>query len=204
MERIMTQQRETRALSAPVEVRAKDGGRTIAGYAAIFNEVADIGGYFREQIAPGAFTKAVKGDVRALFDHDSAHVLGRTKSGTLRLREDERGLAVEIDLPDTQVARDLTASMERGDIDGMSFGFVVTKQTWDETQDPPLRTVQEVELSEVSVVTFPAYPDASIALRSLTEARKEQGRHNSSAAQRRIAARKAEQEMRLRGILPAG
>lgn len=201
----MTLQREVRALSAPVEVRAAEGGgRTIAGYAAVFNSETDIGGYFREVIAPGAFADSISADVRALFDHDSAHVLGRTKSGTLRLREDDKGLAVEIDLPDTQVARDLAASMERGDIDGMSFGFMVTKQEWDETQDPPLRTIRGVELFEVSVVTFPAYPETSVALRSLDDAKKErdkeQARRNAEAAQRRIAARKAEQEMKLRRI----
>jgi HK97 family phage prohead protease len=160
---------ERRAHSTPL--KRAEGSRTIAGYAAVFNSETDIGGYFREKIAPGAFSNAVSEDVRALFDHDTAHVLGRTKSGTLRLREDDHGLAVEIDLPDTQVARDLTASMERGDIDGMSFGFRVTKQEWDESQDPPLRTIREVELHEVSVVTFPAYGDTEIALRSLEEAR---------------------------------
>lgn len=195
---------ERRALTAPIEVRAADASRTISGYAAVFNSETDIGGYFREKIAPGAFSKAVSADVRALFDHDSAHVLGRTKAGTLRLREDDHGLAVEIDLPDTSVARDLAASMERGDIDGMSFGFRVTKQQWDEAQDPPLRTIQEVELHEVSVVTFPAYPDTEIALRSLDEVKKEIGKRNAEAAQRRIAEakRKAEAEQKFRRLSP--
>lgn len=194
---------ERRALAAPIEVRAADtGGRTIAGYAAIFNSVAEIGSYFREQIAPGAFTKAIKGDVRALFDHDSSQVLGRSAAGTLRLSEDDKGLAVEIDLPDTQIARDLTASMERGDIDGMSFGFMVTRQEWDETQDPPLRTIKEVELREVSVVTFPAYEDTEIALRSLQDDRadRERRQHNADQARARIAQRKAEAEHKFRRL----
>lgn len=164
---------ERRALAAPLQLRTGENGRTIGGYAAIFNSVADIGGFFREQIAPGAFESALDGDVRALFDHDTAHVLGRTKSGTLRLAEDDKGLAVEIDLPDTSIARDLAASMERGDIDGMSFGFRVTKQEWDESGEIPLRTIREVELFEVSVVTFPAYTDTEAALRCLRDARKE-------------------------------
>lgn len=195
---------ERRALTSPIEVRASDKGRTIGGYAAVFNSETDIGGYFREKIAPGAFAPALKGDVRALFDHDSAHVLGRTKSGTLRLSEDDKGLAVEIDLPDTQTARDLTASMERGDIDGMSFGFRVTKQEWDETQDPPLRTIQEVELLEVSVVTFPAYDDTEIALRDLesarSEAEKARAERNAKRAEARIAERKAAAEQKFRKI----
>jgi HK97 family phage prohead protease len=154
---------ERRALTAPLEVRADS--RTIAGYAAVFNSVTDIGGMFREQIAPGAFKSSMAGDVRALFDHDTSHVLGRTKSETLRLKEDAHGLAVEIDLPDTQTGRDLRESMTRGDIDGMSFGFRVTKQEWDESGEIPLRTIREVELFEVSVVTFPAYADTEVALR---------------------------------------
>lgn len=193
---------ERRALTTPLEVRAADEGRTITGYAAIFNSETDIGGYFREQIAPGAFSPSLSGDVRALFDHDSAHVLGRTKSGTLRLREDDKGLAVEIDLPNTQTARDLTASLERGDIDGMSFGFRVTKQEWDETQDPPLRTIREVELSEVSVVTFPAYADTEIALRSLEDAKAERdkAREESTRKADNYFKRKAETEQKVRRI----
>ena len=191
---------ERRALAAPLTVR--EDSRTVAGYAAVFNSITDIGGMFREQIAPGAFKPSLAADVRALFDHDSAHVLGRTKAGTLRLKEDERGLAVEIDLPETQVARDLTASMARGDIDGMSFGFRVTKQEWDDTQDPPLRTIREVELHEVSVVTFPAYDDTEVALRSLDNERaeREKAEHNKAMAQKRIAERKAETENKIRGI----
>lgn len=195
---------ERRALTTPLEVRADSGARTITGYAAVFNTETDIGGYFRERIAPGAFAEAIKGDVRALFDHDSAHVLGRTKSGTLRLEEDERGLRIEIDLPDTQTARDLAASMERGDIDGMSFGFEVLRQTWDETTgDIPLRTVEEVRLHEVSVVTFPAYADTEVALRSMDDAREEAKRraeHNRLNAEARIAERKAQAEQKFRKI----
>jgi HK97 family phage prohead protease len=191
---------ERRALTAPLEVRAES--RTIAGYAAVFNSETDIGGMFREQIAPGAFKASLSGDVRALFDHDTAHVLGRTKAGTLRLSEDERGLAVEIDLPDTQTGRDLRESMNRGDIDGMSFGFRVTKQEWDESGETPLRTIREVELFEVSVVTFPAYADTEVALRSLNDERGERERkeQNAARAKARIAARKAEQEQKFRGI----
>jgi HK97 family phage prohead protease len=163
---------EKRTLVRPVELRAKDGARMAAGYAALFNSETDIGGYFREVIAPGAFADAIGGDVLALYDHDMGRVIGRSTAGTLRMTEDDTGLAVEIDLPDTTDGRDLTALMERGDIRGMSFGFMVTKETWDESAEPPLRTIQGVDLIEVSAVARPAYSDTTIALRSLTEARR--------------------------------
>jgi HK97 family phage prohead protease len=160
---------EKRSHTGAVEHRADDGKRTLVGYAAVWNRLADIGGWFQEQIAPGAFTDAIKGDVRALVDHDTGRVIGRTKSGTLRLAEDGTGLRVEIDVPDTSDGNDLWVLVERGDISGMSFGFRVTKETWDETGDVPVRTIQALELMEVSAVAFPAYDDTTIGLRSLEE-----------------------------------
>lgn len=197
---------ETRTLTRPLEVRAAEKSRTIGGYAAVFNSEADIGGHFREVIAPGAFNAALKQDVRALIDHDSGRVIGRTTAGTLRLKQDETGLAVEIDLPDTTDGRDLGTLIERGDISGMSFGFIVTKQSWDETVEPPTRTIEAVDLREVSVVAFPAYDDTSIALRSLEDARKSaekdraQAERNAQQAQARIAARKAHTEQKFRRL----
>lgn len=176
---------ETRTLSRPLEVRkAGTEGRTIGGYAAVFNSDTDIGDCWREVIAPGAFSGSIGGDVRALIDHDSGRVIGRTTAGTLRLSEDETGLACEIDLPDTQDGRDLATLIERGDISGMSFGFIVTKQEWDETGDVPVRTIQAVDLIEVSVVAFPAYPDTSIGMRSLEQLRRKK---NFNAAAKRVA-----------------
>jgi HK97 family phage prohead protease len=188
---------ETRTLTRTPEVRATEKGRTIGGYAAVFNSQADIGDSFREIIAPGAFTAAMKQDVRALIDHDSGRVIGRTAAGTLRLTQDDTGLAVEIDLPDTQDGRDLGTLIERGDITSMSFGFIVTKQTWDETGDIPTRTIEAVDLREVSVVAFPAYDDTSIALRSLDQARREQRELNHSAASLRLRL-KADLDLRTR------
>jgi len=188
---------ETRTLTRPVEVRAAQNGRTIGGYAAVFNSTADIGGSFREVIAPGAFASAMSADVRALIDHDSGRVIGRTTAGTLRLSEDATGLAVEIDLPDTTDGRDLAVLMERGDVSGMSFGFIVTKQTWDETGPIPTRTIEAVDLREVSVVAFPAYDDTSIALRDLDSARKETRKHHNQSG---YSLRKAKTEMSLRGL----
>lgn len=178
---------ERRAITSPPEVRASDAGKTAKGYAALFNSKADIGGYFSETIAPGAFSETIKkSDVRALIDHDSGRVIGRSTAGTLRLKEDDKGLAVEIDLPDTSDGRDLAVQLDRGDISGMSFGFRVTHDEWDESGDIPARTIHKVELFEVSAVAFPAYDDTSIAMRSLDEARKDQKRKNFNAAAHRL------------------
>lgn len=143
----------------------EDGKRTMSGHAAVFNTQTDLGWGIREQIAPGAFTESIKeDDVRALFNHDANYVLGRNKAGTLTMREDEKGLAVEIDPPDTQFAKDLTVLMERGDITQMSFAFQVIKQSWEEKEDYDLRTLEKVRLWDVSPVTYPAYTQTDIAV----------------------------------------
>jgi HK97 family phage prohead protease len=152
-----------------VESRAEEEKRTLVGYAAVFNSDTDIGGWWVERIAPGAFADSIGGDVRALVDHDMGRVIGRTKSGTLRLAEDDKGLRIEIDVPNTTDGNDLWELVERGDISGMSFGFHVTKQEWDETIDPPVRTIQAIDLIEVSAVAWPAYDDTEIGKRSLKE-----------------------------------
>lgn len=192
---------ERRALVRPLNVREQDEHRTVAGYAAVFGAAADIAGQFREILAPGAFRDTIGGDVRALIDHDSGRVIGRTTAGTLRLAEDDVGLAVEIDLPDTQDGRDLATLIARGDISGMSFGFVVTRQEWDETGDMPTRTILAVDLREVSAVAFPAYDDTSIALRSLESARREKRRRNFRAAANRVLARKVSIDLRTRRLV---
>lgn len=190
---------EQRSLVLPVERRADGDKVTVAGYAAVFGEVANIGGWFDETLARGAFTETLKtADVRAYFDHDRGRVLGRSSAGTLRLKEDAKGLHVEIDLPDTSDGRDVATLVERGDISGMSFGFSVLRQEWDETVDPPRRTILEVELREVSIVSEPAYDGTSIARRSLETARQERAQQHP--AHRRIEARRALMEQRIRGI----
>ncbi|RME94663.1 MAG: HK97 family phage prohead protease [Alphaproteobacteria bacterium] len=173
----MDDRSEIRALGEIGEIRAggDENARTITGYAAVFDAPTEIGGMFREQIRPGAFADAIKGDdVRALVDHNSSLVLGRTRAGTLRLSEDDRGLRVEIDLPETQLARDLAVSIERGDVNQMSFGFSMRggKEAWDDSGEVPLRTIERVgSLFDVSVVTYPAYPETEAAVRSLGEYR---------------------------------
>lgn len=151
---------ERRAFS---DVRAN--GRRLEGYAATFGAEAQLG-TFVETIEPGAFRSSLVGDVLALLDHDSGKVLGRTRSGTLRLSEDTRGLAFSLDVPDTQAGRDVLALAERGDLGGMSFGFTVPKdgERWQGNR----RSLRNVALREVSVVSaWPAYPDTELSLRAL-------------------------------------
>jgi len=156
--------------SAPLEVRAK--GRRLEGYAALFNTEARIGGRFIEIVRPGAFRSslAAGGDLLALVDHDPARVLARTKSGTLRLAEDTRGLAFDLDLPDTQPARDVLALAERGDLGGASFGFTVPLGGDEWSGDR--RELRTVDLFEVSIVAaWPAYDATFVDVRSRAQAR---------------------------------
>jgi HK97 family phage prohead protease len=153
--------------------RAEGKAPRIGGYAAVFNsESVDLGG-FVERIAPGAFGGSLsKGaDVRALWNHDRNVILGRTKSGTLRLTEDARGLAFELDLPDTQAGRDLAVLVERKDISGMSFAFRTQADNWAKVAGAWLRTLLEVDLIDVSPVTFPAYPATEVGVRAACDAR---------------------------------
>ena len=161
------------------EVRLHDnaGTPTIRGYAAVFNQLSEDLGGFREQLTAGAFTDALgNSDVRALINHDPNLVLGRNKSGTLTMSEDATGLQVEITPPDTQAARDLVALMKRGDVSQMSFAFTVAKEDQAWTRDgtgPWLRTIKRVNrLYDVSVVTYPAYPQTTAAARALEDLQK--------------------------------
>lgn len=162
----------------------------VVGHAAVFDRLSEpIGGLFRERIAPGAFRRALeeRQDVRALIDHDPGRVLGRTASGTLRMAQDGRGLAVEIDLPDTSYARDLAEVMARGDVDQMSFGFMVRDDELLDRESAdglPIREVRDVDLFDVSVVTFPAYPDTDAAVREF-RSRYGSGRKGRSVAEAR-------------------
>jgi len=170
---------EKRAVVSDLEIRAAGDGAatTVFGYAAVFDSPSEVladwfTGAFREIVDPGAFTKtlAETPDVRALVDHNPSLILGRTSAGTLRLSEDDAGLAVEIDLPDTTLARDLVVSMRRGDVTQMSFAFRTIKDTWGEAADGmPVRHLAEVALrdGDVSVVTYPAYQATTADVRSL-------------------------------------
>lgn len=151
------------------EMRESGDGMSFSGYAAVFNSESELLGSFRETIAPGAFGKSLRSrnNVRMLLNHNPEKVLGSTRAKTLRLSEDSTGLLAEADLPPTTVGRDLSISMQRGDIDSMSFGFTVPRggDKWNE--DGSRRELREVRLIEVSVVTFPAYPQTSAQVRSV-------------------------------------
>lgn len=145
--------------------------RKIVGYAAVFNKDSEDLGGFVERIAPGAFTEAIAtSDVRALFNHDQNLILARNTSGTLELIEDETGLRYEFEAPDTSFGNDLLEMIKRGDVNQSSFGFTVKSDTWEEQEGKVYRTINKVNrLYDVSPVTFPAYPDASVAVRSMQE-----------------------------------
>ena len=168
--------REIRAIPAEFRIQQTENEPLkIIGYAARFNELSEEMWGMREKIAPGAFTEAIgKSDVRSLWNHDPNYVLGRTKNGTLQIREDEQGLFYEVTPPDAQWARDLVESIKRGDVDQSSFAFTVEAQEWDERSDPITRTIVKVrELFDVSPVTYPAYPTATSGVRSLKDVAEE-------------------------------
>lgn len=149
-----------------VRFRAEDAP-TLAGYAAVYNRMSEDLGGWRERIAPGAFSASLGEDIRAFWNHDVGEILGRTKSGTLRLSDDERGLRIEVDPPNTALARARVETVRRGDVDQMSFGFRALEDEWNVEDGMPVRTLRAVQLFEVSFVTFPAYPETSAAVRSL-------------------------------------
>lgn len=163
---IQLEKRTYKSSDIGIEKR-EDGGPVIKGHAAIFN-VIESGGWFREQVAPGAFKESLKqDDVRALWNHNTEIVLGRNKADTLKLWEDKKGLAVEIYPSDTELVRGYMDMIERGDVSQMSFGFIVKKAMWEEEEDQDdLRTIQQVELWEVSPVTFPFYKGTDVSLKS--------------------------------------
>jgi len=159
--------REIRTLSGG-ELRADSAGHLV-GHAAVFgSESVDLGG-FRETILPGAFSRALaeRQDVRALVNHQPSAILGRTRSGTLILREDARGLYFDVQIGDTQLGRDIRESVGRGDVDQCSFAFVCPPGGDRWSEGGTKRQLIDVDLIDVSVVTFPAYEATSVAARSL-------------------------------------
>jgi len=156
---------------------------------------------FREVIAPGAFTDAIgRDDVVFLWNHDSDTVMARTRSGTLTLEQDDRGLkmSASLDRDDPDVQR-IYHKMKRGDVDKMSFAFFPEVQEWDDSGDTPLRTIRSASLHDVSAVTHPAYDGTEIGLRSLEETRRAVREKNRLHAAARVA-RKAQAEQRFRNI----
>ena len=163
-------------LPVSLESRA-DGKKVITGYAAVFYDPNDPGTEYRmwsdmvERIMPGAFDKALReDDVRGLFNHDDSAILGRTKSGTMRLSVDRKGLKYEIDPPDTSCARDLMQSLARGDVDGSSFLFQPVVNTYREVDGVYFVERNEVKLFDVGPVAFPAYESTEASVRSVADA----------------------------------
>ena len=161
-----------------VRIEKRDGQPTkIVGYAAVFYRADDPGTQYElysghvERIQPGAFKRAIEqaDDVRGLFNHEPSQILGRTKSGTMRLSEDETGRRYEIDVPDTQVGRDVVPSIERGDVTGSSFAFAVSEGGSEIRKDGQVtvREITGVDLYDSGPVTYPAYDATTTGLRAI-------------------------------------
>lgn len=177
---------------ASIEIRMDETGEApvLRGHAAVVGAWSEDLGGFREMIMPGAFSDCLGDDVRALKNHDSNFVMGRTKSGTLRITEDAGGLAIENDPPDTTYSRDLQVSMKRGDIDQMSFAFSVAEggDNWKKSDDGMYeRTISKIKrLYDVSYVTYPAYPSTDCALRTLENLKEKEVPEVSNIYSRRL------------------
>lgn len=148
------------------ELRA--AGRELVGHAATWDTPARIEGRFIETIRRGAFRDSLASgqDCACLVDHDPSRLIGRTSSGTLQLREDDKGLAYTVAVPHTTLGDDLLELARRGDLGGCSFGFTVPPggDAWNATRDR--RELRSVALAEVSVIHFrPAYPNTSVGVR---------------------------------------
>lgn len=161
----MEQERRSLAL----EIRAdEEHPRRVVGYAAVFSSRTDIGGMFTEEIAPGAFRDVLERDVAALFNHDPDHVLGRSLSGTMRMKQDDKGLRYEIDLPESPIGDTVLQAIKRGDVRGSSFSFSVDeadeeRKTLDGKRHRIIKRV--AELFDLGPVTFPAYKSTSVSAR---------------------------------------
>lgn len=168
--------REQRAVQSRFSIETREDGAlpTIVGYAAVYEAETVIFDMFREKLRRGAFRRAVEDqqDVRALFNHNPDFLLGRVGAGTLRLYDDDHGLRVEIDPPNTPTGREVVELIRRGDIYGMSFGFIPTRVSWEQADESGLglRVVEDVDLFDVSPVTYPAYEQTEVGIRSSAEA----------------------------------
>ena len=162
------QQRQVRCVAQQFQTRSANDDLFIEGYFSVFNSEYPLWEGASEIVKPGAFTNSVSGDVRALINHDSSLVLGRTKAGTLTLRQDERGLwgSIRINRADVD-AMNLYARVQRGDVDQCSFGFEIKRETFVDLGGGKCRwEIEEVDpLYEVSVCTFPAYTETSVSAR---------------------------------------
>jgi HK97 family phage prohead protease len=161
-----SKEQEVRTNSVDFEVRAEGDGMTFTGYASVFNSPSEDLGGFVEYVAPGAFKRSLqsRNEVKLLWNHDSGEPLASLRGGTMSLVEDERGLKVTAQLPQTTRGRDVAELLRTKVIDSMSFGFNVIKDSW--SRDGQTRTLESVRLFEVSVVSFPAYESTTAQVRS--------------------------------------
>ncbi|AUZ29811.1 HK97 family phage prohead protease [Bacillus licheniformis] len=178
------EERQMRSIAADLKTRAEEDEMTIDGYFAVFNSVTELFPGAFEEIAPGAFDKTLSNDIRALINHDTALVLGRNKAGTLDLKVDSRGLwgSIRINPNDTD-AVNLYERVKRGDVDQCSFGFNILQEETDFREDGTVKWIlKDIDLHEVSVVTFPAYDATGVQARKKEvqqhEARKMEQRKN--------------------------
>lgn len=169
MENTINVGKQTRTINTEFSTRKEGGDLIIEGYFAVFNSNYDIAEGMSESIAPGAFTEALSGDVRALVNHDTTLVLGRTKSNTLELKEDSHGLYGRVRInPKDSSALDLYERVKRGDVDGCSIGFDIAEEKTDFLDNGDIHwTIEKVmPLYEVSCCTFPAYQETNISARA--------------------------------------
>jgi len=169
MENTINVGKQTRTINTEFSTREEGGDLIIEGYFAVFNSNYDIAEGMSESIAPGAFTEALSGDVRALVNHDTTLVLGRTKSNTLELKEDSHGLYGRVRInPKDSSALDLYERVKRGDVDGCSIGFDIAEEKTDFLDNGDIHwTIEKVmPLYEVSCCTFPAYQETNISARA--------------------------------------
>lgn len=145
-------------------IRAASNGPTVEGYAALFNNITDMGTYY-ESIERDAFNDADLSDVRLLINHDGIP-LARTKSGTMAVMVDERGLRYLATLDQTEQAYQLASAARRGDLNQSSFAFTIQKQRWTETRGRAHRVIEKIGVvTDVSPVTYAAYPDTNFSVK---------------------------------------
>jgi HK97 family phage prohead protease len=165
---------------------------TIEGYFALYEQETELFEGVYEIITKGAFNKTLNNDIRALWNHNTQYVLGRNKSGSLELREDDKGLFGVVKLPATQYAKDLYELISRGDVDQCSFGFNILDEELEELASGAYRfRLKEVDLHEISVVTFPAYENTTVQART---------KQLEQMQQRKLETKKLELQKRLEGI----
>lgn len=161
--------RQLRGIFSEFQTRTEETGDLyISGYFAVFNSDYEVWSGATESIAETAFNGALADDIRCLINHETRLVLGRTKSGTLILKTDSRGLWGEVKInPNDQDAINLYERVKRGDVDQCSFGFEILDEEFEDRGDSVHWTIKKVKLYEVSVVTFPAYTDTNVSARKL-------------------------------------